>query len=161
MATARTSINAPGGSLSYTDDFPLTILVGAPRTYTMNTVDTSGWAPGVYTVTVEILDDSLASIPDGVNYGYLGVGQGLGVSHGVSPNIGAPGTITVTTSITTTLLNESIFPPGQGTQFIESRDTSLEPGESPPSTLGSSPCAAGTRSALLILRRLGNPSYLT
>ena len=49
-------ISAPDGTPAYTGDSALTILVGAPRSYELEPVDTSGWAAGIYTVTVELLD---------------------------------------------------------------------------------------------------------
>jgi uncharacterized membrane protein len=104
QATARTTIEAPAGGISHTGDTPVTVLIGAPRTYELETIDTTGWAEGVYTVTVDLLDASDTLIPDGSSYGYLGVGQAIGVSHAVFPAVAAPGTITVTTMITTELL---------------------------------------------------------
>ncbi len=107
---ARTTIQSPSGTVGYTADQPVTVLVGAPRTYQLQTVDTSGWAAGVYTLTVALLDTAENPIPDGVGYGYLGVGQSLGVSHAVAPAIVPPGTVTVTTQITTEILSPTIFP---------------------------------------------------
>ena len=109
-ATARTTINAPDGTLAYYSDSPVTVLVGAPRNYQLETVDTSGWAAGVYTVTVALLDASETLIPDGSGYGYLGVGQLLGASHAISTEIVPPGDITITTQITTELLVPGIVP---------------------------------------------------
>ena len=113
-ATARTSILAPGGGLSHTADLALTVLVGAPRTYALGSVDTSGWAEGVYTVTVDLLDDADAVIPDGSGYAYFAVGQALVAAHAVSPTVVAPGSVTVTTVITTEITTDLPFPPEQG-----------------------------------------------
>jgi uncharacterized membrane protein len=110
QATARASFLAPGGAQQYTFDTPITVLAGAPRTYELGIVDTSGWTAGIYTATVELLDASLVLIPDGSGYGYLGVGQALGAQHSLTPSIAAPGTVTVTTQITTVILEESIVP---------------------------------------------------
>ena len=104
MATARVTIQAPSGAISHTSDAPITILVGAPRSYELQTIDTSDWGEGVYTVTVDLLDESETLIPDGSGYGFLGVGQAVGVSHAVVPTLSAPGTMTVTTVITSELL---------------------------------------------------------
>ena len=90
--TARLHVLAPDGSPTHTADLPLTVLRGDERTYALTRVDTSGWAEGVYTVTVELLDSNLALIPDGSGYGYFAVGQALGASHTVSPTVVAPGT---------------------------------------------------------------------
>ncbi|MCL4266411.1 MAG: VCBS repeat-containing protein [Anaerolineae bacterium] len=103
--TAHTQILAPGGSIQWSDDIPVTLLIGNPRAYDLATVNTSGWAAGVYTLTVDL------AVADGSGVGYLGVGQGLGVSHSVSPLIVPIGDITVTTTITTELLGETILPP--------------------------------------------------
>ena len=102
--TAQTTIYAPGGAVSYQGDVPLTVLVGAPRSYELQTLDASGWAAGVYTVSVELLDAEAALIPEGAGYGFLGVGQAVGVSHVVEPTVVAPGISIVTTIITTELL---------------------------------------------------------
>ena len=109
-ATAYTEIQAPGGAISYTDTTDLTILVGAPRTYALGTVDTSGWPAGVYTITVELRDEENALIPNGSNNGYLVVGQAMGASRSVQPAVVAPGTVTVTTIITTEILADTILP---------------------------------------------------
>ncbi len=118
-ATAQTTIQDPTGGVSFSADYPVNILLGAPRSYTLGTVDTSGWPAGIYTVSVELLDTNLDLIPDGEGYGYLGVGQGLGVSHGISPAIVPPGTVTVTTQITTELLSQSIVPRLLGSGELE------------------------------------------
>ena len=122
-STARTTILAPGSGTAYTGDMPLTILAGGLRSYTLQTVDTSGWAAGAYTVTVELLNQSgTAVIPDGSGYGYLGVGQALGISHAVIPQIVPPGTVTVTTVITSEILAPVIIPPA-----VRSLDSGASP----------------------------------
>jgi uncharacterized membrane protein len=109
-ATAHLELLAPGGVPAYTTDVPVAILVGAPRSYELVTIDTSGWAAGVYTATVDLLDGSSTLIPDGHGFGYLGVGQALGAVHATSPVVVAPGTVTVTTIITTELLVATVQP---------------------------------------------------
>jgi uncharacterized membrane protein len=126
--TAHTEILAPDGSLQWSDDIPLTLLIGNPREYELTTVNTSGWTAGLYTITVDLqscsycllripytsthyaLRTTLSTIPDGYGFGYLGVGQGLSASHSVNPLLVPPGDITVTTTITTEL-GETILPP--------------------------------------------------
>ncbi len=103
--TAHTEILAPDGTVQWSDDIPVTLLIGNPRAYDLATINTSGWTAGVYTLTVDL------AISDGSGIGYLGVGQGLGVSHSVSPLIVPTGDVTVTTTITTELLGETILPP--------------------------------------------------
>lgn len=141
-STTRTTILAPGGATAYTGDMPLTILAGGLRSYTLQTVDTSGWAAGTYTVTVELLNQSgTALIPDGGGYGYLGVGQALGISHAVHPQIVAPGTVTVTTVITSEILAPVIIPsparsPDSGaTQAVFSSPEPVAPVLLPPPAL--------------------------
>ena len=107
-ATAHVEILHASGSV-YTAEIPVTILVGSPRNYALGTVDTSGWATGVYTVAVELRTPSGALIPDGTGYGFLGVGQSVGISHAVEPVIVAPGAVTVTTVITTEILTAGII----------------------------------------------------
>ncbi|NUM43153.1 MAG: hypothetical protein HUU38_00490 [Anaerolineales bacterium] len=119
-ATAHVEILHPTGGISYTAEVPVTILVGSPRNYALGTVDTSGWETGVYTITVELRNPSGALIPDGSGYGFLGVGQAVGISHAVEPGLVAPGAVTVTTVITTEILTPAIITDtmGAGNQEI-------------------------------------------
>ena len=110
-ACGRGSVLAANGDTAFSADIPLTVLVGSPRTYELTSVDTSGWAAGVYTLTVNLLDESDALIPDGAGYGYLSVGQALGASHAVQPVVVAPGTVTVTTVITSEILADTAVQP--------------------------------------------------
>ncbi|MBP6471172.1 MAG: VCBS repeat-containing protein [Chloroflexi bacterium] len=108
---ARTAVFAPNNSSAFNADFPLTLLTGDPRTYQLGAVNTSGWTAGVYTITVDLLGAGDTLLPDGQGYGYLAVGQALGASHAVQPEIVAPGTVTVTTVITTEVRAGAILPP--------------------------------------------------
>ena len=117
-AVAYTQILAPDGSEAWSNSGPLGVLVGAPRTYPLADVETSGWDEGVYTVTLALWDGSGALIPDGAGYSFLGVGQGLRPSHGVHPEVVAPGTVTVTTIITTESTSEPISKSGDA-QYVE------------------------------------------
>jgi hypothetical protein len=110
-ATAVTAVIAPSGGISFTADFPLTISAGPPHSYQLTSLNTSGWQKGVYTVTVNLVDDEAAAIPDGSGYGLFAVGQALGAAHSVSPAEVAPGTVTITTHITTEILADTILPP--------------------------------------------------
>ncbi|MCB0230782.1 MAG: hypothetical protein KDH90_16980, partial [Anaerolineae bacterium] len=111
--TARTTVLNSGGGTAFTGDTPLTVQPGAPQSYSLQTVNTSGWASGVYTVEVELLDASLALVPDGYGFAPFGVGQALGASHSVNPVVVAPGDVTVTTVITTEILVDTILPDEQ------------------------------------------------
>ncbi|MFZ0545939.1 MAG: PKD domain-containing protein, partial [Candidatus Promineifilaceae bacterium] len=85
-------------------------------------VDTSHWAAGLYTITVNLVDGGGDPITDGSGYGYLAVGQALGVSQSVEPTIVAPGTVTVTTVLATEILVGGIISPSaQLVQPIEPR----------------------------------------
>ena len=99
--TAQVAILAPDATPVWTDSVALALQVGAPRIYALGTVTTSGWAAGVYTITVDLQDTRGVTIPDGAGYGFLAVGQALEATHGVTPSLVAPGTVTVTTVITT------------------------------------------------------------
>jgi uncharacterized membrane protein len=101
-----TAVYAPNGNLQWSDTIPLNILGGAPRLYDLAEVDTSGWAAGVYTITADV---QLHNQPTagGSGYGYLSLGQAVIPSHAVQPELVAPGTVTVTTSITTEI-NEQV-----------------------------------------------------
>jgi transglutaminase-like putative cysteine protease len=102
FATARTTVTGPDGVQRFSADAPVTVLAGNPRRYDLATVNTSGWAMGVYTVSVRLLDGG-ALIPNGAGYGFLSVGQGLEVAQAVAPAVVAPGTVEVTAIFTTTL----------------------------------------------------------
>jgi len=101
-AIAQAEILTPGGASQWSGAASLAILGGAPRTYDLATVDTSGWASGVYTIMVDVQLDAIAEGSSG--YGYLNVDQAIGASHAVIPEGVAPGTVTVTTVITTEIL---------------------------------------------------------
>ncbi|MBK8989256.1 MAG: VCBS repeat-containing protein, partial [Chloroflexi bacterium] len=100
---ADTAVIAPDGSPQTSLNPTLNLLSGNPRTYELGTLDTSGWAEGVYTITVNLRDESSVLVPDGSGYGYLGVGQSLTAQMSSTPQIVPPGTVTVTTLITTTI----------------------------------------------------------
>ncbi len=100
---AATAVLAPDGSTQASLSPTLNLLSDNPRTYELGTIDTSGWAEGVYTVTVNLLDESSVLVPDGSGLGYLGVGQSLTAQMGSVPQLAPPGTVTVTTLITTTI----------------------------------------------------------
>jgi uncharacterized membrane protein len=101
-ATAHVEALAPGGGVTAMFDTPITV-GSSYGSYTLGTFDTSGWAEGVYTITVDLQDSMGMTIPDGSNYGYLAVGVGLNATHSVAPALVSPGTVTVTTVITTEL----------------------------------------------------------
>ena len=106
--TARTAVYAPGGSLQYTQDISLTLLAGNPRHYPLTSLNTSAWAEGIYTITVNLLDSGHTLIPDGSGYTYLSVGQSLIAHQLITPTLVPPGDVTVTTYITTALTNPSL-----------------------------------------------------
>lgn len=96
----ETAVYHPSGSQQWSDTIPLNILGGAPRLYDLADVDTSGWAAGIYTITANVRLNGAATT-GGDGYGYLSVGQAVIPSHAVAPELVAPGTVTVTTAITT------------------------------------------------------------
>ncbi|MDJ0756141.1 MAG: tandem-95 repeat protein [Ardenticatenaceae bacterium] len=98
---AATTVISPDGTTVYSSTLPLNIVTGVPQIYQLNTVDTSAWGQGIYTITVDLLDGSDQLIPNGTGFGFLGVGQSLEAEHSVFPEIVPPGNITVTTTITT------------------------------------------------------------
>ncbi len=108
----ETAVVAPDGTPQWNDTIPLTLFGGPPALYDLAVVDTSGWATGVYTITADLLLDGQATA-GGSGYGYLNVGQALNASHAVLPEIVAPGTVTVTTSITTAINDQLPIVNGQ------------------------------------------------
>lgn len=103
-------VTAPSGTDAFTAAVPLSVSAGNPRMYDLTAVETSGWAEGVYTVTVDLLDAHNDLIPDGHGYGYFTVGQGLVASQSAYPELVIPGNVTVTTHITTEL-TQTYVPP--------------------------------------------------
>nr|MBP7688043.1 hypothetical protein [Thermoflexales bacterium] len=113
--TARITITSPTNSVAYSSTQALRVM-GAVQTYNLNTINTSGWAIGVYTVTVNLLCtndlcDAPNAVPNGQGYGFLTVGQGLQIEHAVSPEVVTAGTFTVTTIITSEMTTPVIQPP--------------------------------------------------
>jgi hypothetical protein len=128
-AMAQLAILAPGGGTQWSGSAPLVILAGNPRVYDLTTVDTSGWAAGVYTVTVDLLDGNNALLPDGSGYGYLGVGQAVQVSQAVYPPIVAPGVVTVTTVITSQINGQlATLAPARSAGVVNSQMSMAEGG---------------------------------
>src|SRR5690606_34165774 len=99
-ATAATAVTSPDGNTLFSQQIPLSLLAGPPHLYQLATVDTSNWSAGVYTVTVDLLDANQQLLPDGAGHGYFSVGQAVQLSQSVWPEVVTPGTVTVTTFIT-------------------------------------------------------------
>jgi len=99
---AEVKVVAPDGTSMYTSMVPLT-MTAAFRwlSYPLGSVSVAGWNTGTYSVTVRVVDDAGRLIPDGTGSGTVVVGQGLRLSAAVTPQVVAPGTINVTTVITT------------------------------------------------------------
>jgi len=147
-ANVHTEILSPQGDIAFSGDLPLTVLAGAPRSYPLHTVDTSGWTAGVYTVTVDLLNASgTALLPDGSGYGYLGVGQALGISHALSPLVVNPGTVEVTTLITAEVLAPVIIPETAG-QPLEYGQLRIGSEAAAPAPLALPPAAPLTTDAI-------------
>ena len=129
-AVAETAVMAPSGGISFTSDIPLTILAGDPRNYGLATLDTSNWQEGTYTITVNLVDTNSDPIPDGYNFGLFAVGEALAVFHSVNPTVIAPGTVTVTTQITTEIREGTILTSGLTSPAAEWVKTGLRTEES-------------------------------
>ncbi|MFO7536907.1 MAG: transglutaminase domain-containing protein, partial [Chloroflexota bacterium] len=114
-AVAHTSILTPDGSLIWSEATPVEVRTGAPRLHALGTVDTSGWAAGIYTVTVELVDGDGNFIPDGRGVGFLAAGQVIEAHHAVIPALVVPGNVTVTTVITTQMRPDLPQPSGSST----------------------------------------------
>lgn len=151
-SVAETAVFAPDGSQQFNTAVSLTILAGNPRVYELTGVDTSGWSEGVYTVTVNLLDAANNLIPDGSGYGYFSVGQALQLSQAVMPEIVAPGTVTVTTIITSEIAGNQLSVLGdQSTTIYDAPLTAADlaylnpeiPNETPTGEAGLAPALAG------------------
>jgi len=131
-AEADITVYAPGGATQASASVPLTVLAGNPRTYELTSLTTSGWAEGIYTVTVNLRDGGVL-IPDGTGYGFLSVGQALQVTQAVVPEVVAPGNVTVTTIITTEIAQAAQGAAAAGAGFL-----TAAPGDAPAEpTIGS------------------------
>jgi hypothetical protein len=100
---ARVGIQAPDGQVVYTDTLPVTLVPALElQSLDLGEVSTSGWAEGVYTITLNIVDAANRPVRNGDGFGHLLVGVGVQASAGVWPQVVLPGTATVTMGITTT-----------------------------------------------------------
>jgi hypothetical protein len=121
-ANAEARLFAPSGTEVAQSNTPLTLLAGPPRLYELGSVDTSGWDEEVYTITVDLLNpDTDTLLPDGSNYGYLSVGQAVQLSQAISPTLVPPGTLTVTTIITSEIASAAL--PTDGNQLADMSNT--------------------------------------
>lgn len=103
-ARARVRVLNASGTEVQTTVVPVSIgSTLLPLDYALGTIDTSSFVTGTYTVAVDIIDESDAVIPKASAQGTLNVGQAVHAASSVSPAIVAPGTVTVTTVITTEL----------------------------------------------------------
>jgi len=99
---ARVSVIAEGGAAMFTNTVPLTIPSSLHWTsHALGSVNVAGWNKGVYSVTVQMVDNQGRLIPDGTGVGSLVVGEGVVASVTTTPEEVAPGDAIVTTAITT------------------------------------------------------------
>jgi uncharacterized membrane protein len=113
--TALITLTSPSGSIAYSSTQALRVM-GSVQTYNLASINTSGWAIGMYTVTIDLrcANDLCAApnaLPDGKGYGFLTVGQGLQIEHAVQPEEVTAGTFAVTTIITSEMTTPAIQPP--------------------------------------------------
>ncbi|MBN1314939.1 MAG: Ig-like domain-containing protein, partial [Anaerolineales bacterium] len=85
----------------------------------MGDIDTTGLVTGSYTVTVRIVDNEDTLIPDGTGEGMLAVGQAVEAVHWVEPVVVAPGTVSVTTSIETSLSDSILEQMASGARQVD------------------------------------------
>lgn len=124
--SADVAIIAPSGAISHTQNVPLSLSGNDLTTYDLSTLDTSGYATGVYTVSVELRDLQGGLLSDG--YGLLAVGVGINANASTSPAIVAPGTVTVSTAITTAVTSQPFGGVGgRGVDSAEWQPTDLQP----------------------------------
>jgi uncharacterized membrane protein len=108
--TAQTAVIAPNGSTVHTSSTPINLVVGNQQTFNLGAVNTSGWATGLYTITVTLENNQATFVPDGLGLGYFAVGQSLVAAQAVLPAITAPGAVTVTTILSTEITVDTILP---------------------------------------------------
>lgn len=95
---------APDGSTAASSTTPVVLPSSlVPMRLEVGKLDTTGMVTGSYTITVRIVDSEGILIPDAIGEGMLAVGQAIEASQSVAPMVVAPGTVTVTTSIETSL----------------------------------------------------------
>ncbi|HEY5960614.1 MAG TPA: hypothetical protein VIV60_28870, partial [Polyangiaceae bacterium] len=103
-ATARVRVIDAGGAPVFTSTSPIQIGSAlVPVDYSVGTINAAQLVTGTYTVAVDLVDVNDQIIPKAVGQGTLAVGQAVHAGSSVSPEIVAPGTVTVTTVITTEL----------------------------------------------------------
>ena len=112
VGDAVVEVVAENGGVVDSAETPIIIRPGNPQSYELATFDTSGYASGVYSVTVDIVDAADSPIDNGSGFNFLGVGQALGAAHYVEPAVVPPGTFMVTTVISTEILAETAAPTG-------------------------------------------------
>ncbi|WP_205704014.1 transglutaminase domain-containing protein, partial [Candidatus Chloroploca sp. Khr17] len=108
--TARVRLLAPDATAVYSAEQALALGGGDPRSYGLGTVDTSGFAAGVYTATVDLVQPDGTPLAGGSGAGLLTVGMGLAAEVAVAPLVVLPGNPVVTTSITTRIRQQAILP---------------------------------------------------
>ncbi|MDY7075403.1 MAG: hypothetical protein SXV54_00630, partial [Chloroflexota bacterium] len=111
-AQAEVSVLSPEGVAVFTNTVPVTLIPSVDvQGLSLGTIpisNTQYLTPGVYTITLDITDQSgsptcgeqCRTIPNGSGYGHLHAGTGIKFSAGVQPAIVTPGTVTATTTIT-------------------------------------------------------------
>jgi hypothetical protein len=117
--TASLQVFAGDGSEVYSDTTPVSIPSSlVPLRTILGYVDTSNICTGTFTITLSILDQGGVVIPKATGQGLLAVGQAVEASSRVLPDVVLPGTVTVTTMITTQLsqavLDQLASAPGLG-----------------------------------------------
>ncbi len=121
---ARVQVSAPDGSVVASISSPLTVPSSlVPVRLQVGAINTSGLVTGSYTVTVRIVDAGGNVIPKATGSGMLAVGQALEAGHAVAPLLVAPGTVTVTNFITTSLSQAILEQLGAGSRGLVSAGT--------------------------------------
>lgn len=145
--TASTRLLGPDGQEVWTENPDFNLRLGNPFSYTLGTINTAGFASGVYTITVDLHNEANVPIPGGAGYGYLIVGEGLALSHAVQPAVVAPGTVEATTIITTQVRHHlrPLVGPAQTTTTNQSATTNDERAAShdQPATMGDQSATTG------------------
>jgi len=99
----RVTVLAPDGTAVLTRTLPVALVPALERQgLDLGLVSTAGWERGVYTITLNLVDRNGRAIPDGFGFGHLVVGEGIQAVGVVRPDVVVPGTVSVTTYLTTT-----------------------------------------------------------
>ncbi len=99
-AQAQIALLTADGTTVYSHTTPVFIASSlVPVQYQMDAIQTAALVTGTYSVTVSLVDETGALIPDGFGVGVLGVGQQIEATESLAPAVVPPGDSVVTSTL--------------------------------------------------------------